>query len=81
MSFAPLSTNIRMDDPSERKGASDDSVAEEDMKTQKYSEGKWWSRPDDADEADADAAGEAAGAAEAPRALKENLNLVGSEGA
>ena len=70
-----------MDDPSERKGASDDSAAEEAMKAPKYSEGKWWSRADDADEADAEAAGEAAGAAEAPRALKENPNVVGSEGA
>ena len=39
-----------------------------------------WSRADDADEADGEAAGEAAGVAEAPRALKENPNVVGSEG-
>ena len=70
-----------MDDPSERKGASDDSAAKEAMKATKYSEGKWWFREDDADEADAEAAGEAAGAAEASRALKEHPNVVGSEGA
>ena len=70
-----------MDDPSERKRAKDDSAVEEAMKVLKYSEGKWWSRADDADEADAEAACKAAGAAEAARALKENPNVVGSEGA
>ena len=70
-----------MDDPPAQKGASDDSASEEAMKAPKYSEGKWWSRADDADEADAEAAGEAAGAAEALRVLKENPHVVGSEGA
>ena len=70
-----------MDDPSERKGARDDSAAEEAMKVPMYSEGKWRSRADDANKADADAAGETAGAAEAPQALKENPNVVGSKGA
>ena len=69
-----------MDDPSNRKGANDDSAVGEAMKAMKYSKGKWWSRADDADEADAEAAREGARSAEAPRAMKENTNVVGCEG-
>ena len=79
MSVAPLSTNIRIDDPSERRRV--DPFAEEAIKAPKYPEGQWLSRAGVGDEEDAEAAGAAAGAAEAPRALKENPNVVGSEGA
>ena len=64
-----------------RKVATDDSAAGEDLKTPKYSKDKWWSRAEDADGTGAKAAGEAAAAAEAPRALKENSNVAGSDGA
>ena len=94
MSVAPLSTTMRMYDPSERKGALENSAGVA-MNAPKNPEGKRWSGVDDCEEAGAGAAGvvadapeggwegeddEATSAKEAPRALNEKPNVVGSDG-